>query len=70
MKFTEKRATFPKTVLFCRRYTDCSDLYISLRRKLGSGLTEPPDYPDLSEFRMVELYTKVSKPAKREAVLE
>ena len=69
-EFSEKRAKFPKTVLFCRRYTDCSALYITLRKKLGSGLTEPPDYPDLSEFRMVELYTKVSKPAKREAVVE
>ena len=69
-EFSEKRAKFPKAVLFCRRYTDCSALYITLRKKLGSGLTEPPDYPDLSEFRMVELYTKVSKPAKREAVVE
>ena len=69
-EFSEKRAKFPKTVLFCRRYTDCSALYITLRKKLGSGLTEPPDYPDLSEFPMVELYTQVSKPAKREAVVE
>jgi len=28
---------------------------MALRRELGSGLTESPDYPDLSKFRMVEL---------------
>ena len=54
-EFSEKRAKFSKPVLFCRYYTDCSALYITLRKKLGSGLTEPPEYPDLSEFQMVEL---------------
>lgn len=68
-EFNEKRANFPKTILFCRRYIDCSQIFITLRSKLGNGITEPPDYPDLSEFRMVELYTKVSKPSKREAVV-
>ncbi len=69
-EFDVKRVKFPKTVIFCRLYTDCSDLYMALQRQLGSRLTEPPDYPDLSEFRMAELYTKVSKPAKREDVVD
>ena len=40
---------------------DCSSaLYITLHQKLGSGYTEPPEYPDLSEFQRVELYAEVS----------
>ena len=29
-----KQNTFPKTVLFCRRYNDCSLFYLSLRKRL------------------------------------
>ena len=46
-EFREKRAKFPKTVLFCQHYTDCSACITC--KKLGSRLTEPPEYPDLSE---------------------
>lgn len=35
---------------------------------MGKNFTEPPEYPDLDEFRMVELYTRVSRPEKREDV--
>lgn len=45
-------------------------LFLSLRQKLGKELTEPPGYPDISEFRMVEFYTRVSTPAKIEAIIE
>ncbi len=37
---------------------------------LESELTEPPGYPDISEFRMVEIYTRVSKPARREEIID
>ena len=57
-EFNEKKVHFPKTVIFCRQHHDCSNLYLILRKKLGNELTEPPGYPDLSEFRMVELYTR------------
>ena len=69
-EFIEERVHFPKTVIFCRRHHDCSNLYLILREKLGNEITEPTGYPDLSEFRMVELYTRVSTPAKREAIIE
>ena len=69
-EMTEKGLNFPKTVLFCRQYCDCSNLYITLRHKLGERLTEPPGYPDLSEFRIVEMYTRVSKPEKRESIIK
>ncbi len=69
-ELAEKRMEFPKTVIFFRKYQDCSDLYLTLRNKLGRKLTEPSGYPDLSEFRMVEIYTRVSWPANREKIIE
>ncbi len=40
----EKRVKFPKTVIFCRKYQDCSNLYFSLRETLESELTEPTSW--------------------------
>ena len=37
---------------------------------MGDDFTDPPNYPDFNEFRMVELYTRVSKPDKREDVIK
>ncbi len=69
-ELAEKWMEFPKTVIFCRKYQDCSDLYLTLRNELGRKLTEPSGNPDLSEFRMVEIYTHVSRPANREKIIE
>ena len=68
-EFTTKRTEFSKTVIFVRQYRDCSDLYLMVRHKLGSVFTEPPGYPDVSQFRMVEMYSRVLTSEKREQVL-
>ena len=68
-ELADKRTAFPKTVLFCRQYRDCSDLYAAIRHKMGTSFAEPLGYPDLSQFRMVELYTRVSTPEKREQII-
>ena len=68
-EFVEKHTEFPKTVIFIRQYSDCSDLYLMLRHKLGSAFSEPPGYQDVSQFRMVEMYSRVLTSEKREQVL-
>lgn len=68
-EFVEKHTEFPKTVIFIRQYSDCSDLYLMLRHKLGSAFSEPPGYQDVSQFRMVEMYSHVLTSEKREQVL-
>ena len=30
---------FPKTVIFCRSYKDCGDLFVMLRHKLGEEIS-------------------------------
>ena len=60
---------FPKTVIFCQKCADCSQLYLTIRSKLGRTFTHPPDYPDLPQFRLVDLYTRVSTVPMREKVL-
>ena len=42
---------YPKTIIFCRTYHDCGDLYYSLHKSLGAYFTFPPNYPaDFHEF--------------------
>ena len=60
---------FPKTVIFCQKYKDCSELYLTVRKKLGGEFTHPPNYPDVHQFRLVDLYTRVSTVPMREKVL-
>ena len=68
-ELADKLTAFPKTVLFCRQYRDSSDLYAAILHKMGTSFAEPLGYPDLSQFRMVELYTRVSTPEKREQII-
>ena len=60
-EFKDRRINFPKTVIFCRSYKDCGDLFVMLRHKLGEDYTEPKGYPDFDEFRMIEVYTRIAK---------
>ena len=63
------RAEYPKTIVFCRRYKDCSKLYRLLRKNLDSGFTHPPGYPNFHKFRLVDMYTRASTPEMKEKVL-
>ncbi len=47
----------PRAIVYCRRYEDCADLYLFLQAGLGREFTEPTDAPDLSRFRLVEMFT-------------
>lgn len=68
-QFTDSTKPFPKTVLFVRTYRDCSDLYALLQHKLGSAITDPPGYPNVSEYRRLEMYSRVLTTQKKEQVL-
>ena len=65
----EERSYFLKTILFCRTYKDCGDLYTTIKYKLGKDFTDPSGYPELDEFRLVELYTHECQDQKREKKL-
>ena len=58
-EFTNSAVQIPETVLFIRKYGDCSDLYISLETKLGKKIIDPPGYPNLAQLRRIEMYPSV-----------
>lgn len=60
---------YPKTIIFCRSYSDCSTIYIKLCMKLGNHFTFPPGYPDFHEYRLVELYSRASTQQVKDEVI-
>ena len=64
-----KRTSFPKTILYVRTYTDCSNVYMALKRKMGSVMTEPPGCPNVSGYRLVGMFNRALTEEKEEEVL-
>ena len=60
---------FPKTVVFVRTYNDCSNIYLLLQQNLGDMFTNPRGYPNLADYRRVEMFTRVLTVDKRTQVL-
>ena len=51
-----KRTEMEKTIIFCRTYNDCSYLYLYFRDVLQNEITEPIGYPDISQFRILDMF--------------
>ena len=60
---------YPKTIIFCPSYQDCTSLYLSLVEDLGENVTNPPGYPNLLEYRYLTMYTRASTAAMKQMVM-
>ena len=36
----QRRREYPKTLIFCRKYSDCSNLYLQIRSTMNRNFTE------------------------------
>ena len=68
-EFSEKRTEFPKTILYVRTYKDCIKVYQLLKTKMAAEFTESVGYPNLSGYRLVEMYTRILPVEKKDEVL-
>lgn len=55
-----KRNLCPRTVIFCRTLQVCSQVYETIHQALGPDITEPPGAPNLSRYRLMDMYTSVT----------
>ena len=53
----------PRTLIYARTYEECADIY---KKHLKNCFTEPYDAPDVSEFRLVELFCSVTDSAQKD----
>ena len=56
IKFQTSRTGFPKTLIFCHTIAECSLMYQTLRNMLGIKFTDPPAYPDINKYRLMDVY--------------
>ena len=65
-----KRRRFPKTVIYVRKYRDCSRIYLLLKKMLGEDIIEPPGYPNVAKFRLIDIFSSVMTSDKKDHVLK
>lgn len=68
-EISSRRMCFPKTIIYVRTYRDCIDMYMHIKHKLGCAFTEPPNYPNTSDFRLFDIFSRVLTMAKKDEVL-
>ena len=62
---------YPKTIIFCRSYNDCGEVYRTIEIIIGPSFTEPYGYPHgLHRFRIVDMYTRASVRSMKEKILK
>ena len=64
-----KRSELPRTLIFCRRYKECCEIYDYFKYSLGKAFTEPPGSPDLSFFRLVDMYLGITAEDVKDDIL-
>lgn len=69
-RLKSQRINSPKMIIFCEKINHCSALYDFFRSSLGEYFTEPPDAPDLSRFRLVEMYTSCTPEGVKQQIIE
>ena len=64
-----KRKNINKTVVFCRTYKDTSHIYLYFKSMLKAEMMDPVGYPDVSKFRMVDMFTACTTADVKEQII-
>lgn len=52
-----QRVRMEKTLIYCQKQETCARLFLLFRLHLDNEFTEPIGYPDLPQFRLVDMFT-------------
>ena len=64
----QKSTSMDKVIVFCHTYDDSSRIYLFIRSRLGVLGVQPVGAPDLSRFRLVEMFTACTHKDVREHI--
>ena len=62
------KSKYPKTILFCHTYQDCSKFYMYINHFLKGDKTDPPGLPNEVEYRLITMYSRASTEHFKETV--
>lgn len=61
MQLKAPRTKFPRLIIFCKQYDECSRMYRLFKYFLKEEFTDPPQAPNLAKYRLVDMYTKCTE---------
>ena len=65
-----KKVHMPRVIIYCRSYEICSDIYKFFYYGLKHNFTHPPHAPNITRFRLVDMYTSIVDKPIREEILQ
>ena len=65
----KQRTKMGKVIIFCHTYDEVTTIYFYLKRQLRVGFTEPPGAPDITQYRLADMYTHCTHTAVKDAIL-
>ena len=70
MKLISFQEHFPKTIIFCRRFEECSEFYTLFMHHLGPNFTNPAGAPSiLSKYRVADMYTSCTQEEVKQNII-
>ena len=69
-RLAHQRTDMGRTIIFCRTYDEVTAIYYFFKQQLGYGFTDPPGAPDLTQFRLVDMYTHCTDQSVKDKILQ
>ena len=66
----QARLLYERTIIYCNLQSQCATLYLYFRKQLGSEMLEPKDAPDISRFRLIDMYTSCTESRVKDQIIE
>ena len=60
-KLAKETVHMGRMIIFCSKLDRVANLYLFFKRQLGKNFVYPSDAPDLSRFRLVDMYTSCTE---------
>ena len=59
-----------RVIIYCQRIQDCATLYSFFKENLGPYFLSPTDAPDLSCYRVVDMFTSITDPLVKTQIVK
>lgn len=58
-----------KMLIYCRRYDEVASMYEMFKREMREEFTSPPGAPNLSAYRLVDMYSRCTDCSLKELIV-
>ena len=69
-KLRHQRTAMPRVIIYCKKCDDCASIYYFFLSSLKHEFTEPISAPNVSQFRLVDMYTGVTHKDVQDSIIE